>query len=251
MRCSMGIDKVHAGKLQIAYFNLYLFIFIYKPLKSQIMKKLLLLVTALIGSASIYAQTISYGIKAGVNFSTFSASIDNISATSKSLTGFHVGGVIDFGFTKSFSIQPGILYSTKGGSSNAVDDGSQAVGASASKVTFNYLEIPVNFLYRASVRKGSVFIGGGPYVAFGLSGSAPFTDNNGPTTNQTQAIHFGSGLDEIHNPDFGINFIGGYQFTSNVTLSVQYGLGLQNLSNDSAVRIHNQALGFSLGYFFK
>ena len=215
------------------------------------MKKLLLLTIALIGSAGIYAQTISYGVKAGVNFSTFSASIDNITATSKSLTGFHVGGVVDFGVSKSFSIQPGILYSTKGGSSNAVDDDSQSVGASASKITFNYLEIPVNFLYRAPVHKGSVFIGGGPYVAFGLSGSAPLTDVNGQPANQTEAVHFGSGQDEIHNPDFGINFIGGYQFASNVTLSVQYGLGLQNLSNETQVRIHNQALGFSLGYFFK
>jgi len=216
------------------------------------MKKLLLLTIALIGAASTYAQTISYGVKAGVNFSTFSATVSNLTGTSASLTGFHVGGVVDLKFNKSFSIQPGILYSTKGGSSTTAGDGSQDVALSASKVTFNYLEIPVNFLYHAPVRKGSVFIGGGPYVGFGLSGSAPLTtDENGQPTNRTESVHFGSGVDEIHNPDFGFNFIGGYQFTSKVTLSVQYGLGIQNLSNDPVVRIHNQALGFSLGYFFK
>lgn len=216
------------------------------------MKKLLLLTIALIGSTSIYAQTVTYGVKAGVNFSTFSATFDNLTGTSSSLTGFHVGGVVDFRFNKSFSIQPGILYSTKGGSSTTPNDGSQQVALSASKVTFNYLEIPVNFLYHAVVRKGSIFIGGGPYVGFGLSGSAPLTtDENGQPTNRTEPVHFGSGENDIHNPDFGVNFIGGYQFTSNVTLSIQYGLGLQNLSNNPIVRIHNQALGFSVGYFFK
>ena len=216
------------------------------------MKKLLLLTIALIGSAGIYAQTISYGVKAGVNFSTFSATFDNLTGTSASLTGFHVGGVVDLRFNKSFSIQPGILYSTKGGSSTTTEDDGQAIGLTASKITFNYLEIPINFLYHAAVRKGSIFIGGGPYVGFGLSGSAPLTtDENGLSTNRSEPVHFGGGEDEIHNPDFGINFIGGYQFTSNVTLSMQYGLGLQNLSNNPIVRIHNQALGFSLGYFFK
>jgi len=98
----------------------------------------------------------------------------------------------------------------------------------------------------------SIFMGGGPYVGFGLSGSAPLTtDENGQPTNRTEPVHFGSGENDIHNPDFGVNFIGGYQFTSNVTLSIQYGLGLQNLSNNPIVRIHNQALGFSVGYFFK
>src|ERR1700712_6043144 len=137
------------------------------------MKKLLLLSIVLIGATGAFAQTITFSVKAGVNFSEVSASVENITASSKSLTGFHVGGVIDIGY-KSFSIQPGILFTTKGGSSSdVIDDGSQTTGASASKVTLNYLEIPINFLYRAPAGKGSVFIGGGPYVGIGLSGSAP------------------------------------------------------------------------------
>ncbi len=71
------------------------------------MRKLFLLTIALVGTTGTFAQTITYGIKAGVNFSEVSASVQNITASSKNLTGFHIGGVIDFGF-KSFSIQPGI-----------------------------------------------------------------------------------------------------------------------------------------------
>jgi hypothetical protein len=214
------------------------------------MKKLLLLTAFLTAAAGVFAQKISYGIRGGLNFSEISASVSGITASSDNLTGFHIGGVVDFKF-QSFSIQPGVFYTTKGGDSGSVD-GSGSPGASASKVTFNYLEIPVNFLYRVPARKGSVFLGGGPYVAFGLSGSAPLiTDANGQPTNQTLPIHFGSGQDEIHDPDFGINFLGGYQFEGNVTLSAGYGLGLSSLSNTTEVAIHNRLLSFSIGVFFK
>ena len=213
------------------------------------MKKVFLLTIALLGAATTFAQTITYAVKAGVNFSEISASVQNITATSKSLTGFHVGGIVDFGF-KSFSIQPGILYTTKGGSSSDVTaDG--GTGANASKITLNYLEIPINFLYHAPTRKGSVFIGGGPYVGVGLSGSAPLVDENGQPTGQKQSVHFGSTADDIGNPDIGINLLGGYQFTNKMFLSAGYGFGLANLSNEIIARIHNQGLSFSIGYFFK
>lgn len=215
------------------------------------MKKLFLLSALFMASAAAFAQTITYGIKAGVNFSEISATIQNLTASSKSLTGFHVGGVIDFGY-KSFSIQPGILYTTKGGSSSDVVDGSgQSSGANASKITLNYLEIPVNFLYHTAAGKGSVFIGGGPYVGIGLSGSAPIVDDNGQATGQTQSVHFGSTANDLANPDFGINLLGGYQFTNRMILSAGYGFGLANLSNETLVKIHNQGLSFSIGYFFK
>ena len=215
------------------------------------MKKILLLSIALIGAASTFAQTVTYAIKAGVNFSEISASIQSITASSKSLTGFHVGGVVDLGFSKSFSIQPGILYTTKGGRSSDVTADGTTSGANASKITLNYLEIPVNFLYHAPAGKGSVFLGGGPYVGLGLSGSAPLVDGNGQATGQTQSVHFGSGTDDIANPDFGINLLGGYKFESGFMLSAGYGFGLANLSNDNSVTIHNKGLSFSLGYFFK
>lgn len=215
------------------------------------MKKLFLLTIALIGAASTFAQTITYGIKAGVNFSQISASVQNITASSNNLTGFHVGGVIDFGVSKSFSIQPGILYTTKGGSSTDVTSDGTGSGANASKITLNYLEIPVNFLYHAPAGKGSVFIGGGPYVGIGLSGSAPLVDQNGQSTGQKQSIHFGSTVDDIANPDYGINLLGGYKFENNLTLSVGYGIGLANLSNEDIGKIHNRSLNFSIGFFFK
>ena len=52
------------------------------------MKKLLLLSIVLIGATSAFAQTITFGVKAGVNFSEISASVENITASSKRMVLF-------------------------------------------------------------------------------------------------------------------------------------------------------------------
>jgi hypothetical protein len=195
------------------------------------MKKVLI-VASLIGLTSFsFAQSVSFGIKAGVNFPTLSVSDGSASATSSSSTGFHAGAIADIGLGQ-FSLQPGILFTTKGGSS-----GSSSFGSSDLKL--NYLEIPVNLLYNISVPKaGKVFLGGGPYFAYGLSG------NNG--------TKFGSGANDIKNPDFGINILGGFRFTNGLFLSGGYGFGLGNLNNDSSagLTIKNKGASISLGYFF-
>lgn len=205
------------------------------------MKKVLLLIIAMFGAATTFAQTISYGINAGVNLSKMSVSFSNLTASTKSLTGFHVGGLVDFNFG-TFSLQPGVQFTTKGGSSNDASDESIA----SSKITLNYIEVPVNLLYNVKAGDGSVFIGGGPYAGFGLSG----TTTEG-SSGQKEDLHFGSSDDDIANPDFGINLLGGYKFASNLAISGGYSFGLANLSNDNTVKIHNKGFRFSLTFFVK
>ena len=101
----------------------------------------------------------------------------------------------------------------------------------------------------AKARSGSFYLGGGPYLALGVSGKA--TISNGSGQSQSEDLHFGSSTDDIKNPDFGINFLTGYQFTSGFTISAGYGLGLTNLINTSDVSLKNGSFNISLGYFFK
>lgn len=193
------------------------------------MKKSLLLLS-LIGTMSIAsAQTVKYGIKAGANFSSFtasaSASSGGGSASSDNAVGFHIGAVADIGLG-DFSIQPGVLFSTKGGA------------GSGSTVTFDYIEVPVNVLYNIKTPAGKLFLGAGPYLAYGVAGS------NGVT--------FGSGSNDIGNPDYGISFLGGHRFTSGIALSGGYDLGLANLNNDKSygLSVKNKSFNLSVGYFF-
>ena len=188
------------------------------------MKKALLFI-ALFGSINfVMAQSVNFGLKGGINFSSLSASFGGSTVTTSNASGFHVGAVVDVGLG-DWSLQPGLLYSTKG----------------VSNGTFNYLEVPVNLLYNFKIPEaGKFFLGAGPYAAYGISGS------NG--------ITFGGGVNDVGNPDFGLNFLVGVRFKDGLMFSANYGLGLTNLNNDTStadININNKVISISIGYFFK
>ncbi|MBW4890546.1 PorT family protein [Mucilaginibacter sp. HMF5004] len=191
------------------------------------MKKALLVLGLIAGSIGFsYAQksAVTFGVKGGVNFASLTASGGGYSVNSGNITSFHIGGVADIPVGDSFSIQPGILYSGKG----------------ASGSTLGYIEVPVNLLYSTGSGSGKFFFGAGPYFGYGVSAS------NGNK--------FGSGTNDIANPDFGLNILAGYRFESGLSFSAGYGLGLANLNNDKSsgnVTVKNNVTSISVGYFFQ
>jgi hypothetical protein len=190
------------------------------------MKKTLLILGLIAGSISFsFAQsTIKFGVKGGVNFSTLTVSGGGLSLNSSNTTGFHVGGLVDIGLGETLSLQPGVLYSTKGGGGS----------------TLSYLEVPVNLVYSTGSGDGKFFFGAGPYFAYGVSASG--------------GSKFGSGANDIGNPDFGANVLAGYRFGSGLAFNVNYGLGLANLNNDKSsgdYTVKNNVFGISVGYFFQ
>jgi hypothetical protein len=217
------------------------------------MKKLIVSLVLLTASLTAFAQTITYGVKAGVNLSKLTASGNGASVSTQSLAGFHVGGIVDFGFD-SFSIQPALLFSTKGGKSNSTSSDGTSTFTDNGKITLNYLELPVNFVYKVPAGDGKVFFGAGPYIGYGLSGkSSSHTSGTDITTTDTnENVTFGSGDNDVKNPDYGVNFLAGYELSQGLTINAGYSLGLANLANGSnGVKTKNQVISFSLGYFFK
>jgi hypothetical protein len=189
------------------------------------MKKTLLLFGLIAGAFSFsFAQSsVKFGIKGGVNFASLTASGGGYSINSGNITGFHVGGIADIPLG-NFSLQPGLLYSTKG----------------ASGSTLGYIEVPVNLLYNTGSGSGKFFFGGGPYLGYGVSAS------NGNK--------FGSGTNDIANPDFGLNVLAGYRLESGLAFSAGYGLGLANLNNDKSsgnITVKNNVTSLSISYFFQ
>ena len=220
------------------------------------MKKVLL-IAGFVAASSItaFAQTISFGVKAGLNLSRLTETVSGGSVSSQTLPGFQVGGVVDLGF-QAFSIQPGVFFTTKGGKSEetvqfTTPGSGQTTITANSKVTLNYIEVPINFLYNVAAGDNKFYVGAGPYVGYGLSGKGTESDNqNGSETTKTN-VTFGSGQDDVKNPDFGVNFLVGFKFSQGYSIGANYGLGLSNLSNggnDSKVK--NQVVSFTLGYFF-
>lgn len=110
-----------------------------------------------------------------------------------------------------------------------------------------YLEVPVNVVFHMN----GVYVGAGPYAAFGLSGKEKYTDSSNPSNNVDKDVKFGSSnTDDLKRTDFGLNVLAGYQLTNGVNFGVGYGLGLSNHSNDNTVTAKNKVFSISVGYSF-
>ncbi|MCC8152744.1 MAG: PorT family protein, partial [Tannerellaceae bacterium] len=92
---------------------------------------------------------------------------------SKSLAGFHIGGIVDINVAENFYIQPGLYITTKGAKDSEKGEDWE------DKVTERpvYLQIPVLASYRINIADNAKWqINVGPYMAFGLGGKAKFTE---------------------------------------------------------------------------
>lgn len=201
------------------------------------MKKITLtFVLAFVCIFAANAQKFRVGLKAGVNFADANGIINDrsISSDTKMKASYHVGAVADISLV-GFYIQPGIIVNSKG---FKIKDG---ITNEEVKTNLTYLEIPVNVGYRLGLGPLKANFGVGPYVAFGLGGK---TVGGGID----EAIKWGTGEGETKPTDWGINIGAGIE-VSKFFGTVQYGLGLSNISNTVNSKFKNAVLSFSVGYY--
>lgn len=215
------------------------------------MKKLLLLLLLSIFAVNYsFAQTVRFGVQAGLNESKLLYA-SPYAPPSLYLTGFHVGGFADFSLG-AFSVEPGAMFTTKGNknTSTAYNANQVTIGQYTYTATLNYIEVPVNLLYNIPLQMGKIFIGGGPYAALGLSGkyntSIPSLNNSSPTSGN---INFGNGIFDFKNPDYGINVLAGFKLKDGILINADYSFGLADLSNGSS-SIKTSGFNISVGYEF-
>ncbi len=225
------------------------------------MKKIFLVAAVFIFGSAAYAQTSStdtrtkFGIKAGVNLPKYKYVNDdaNTSDKSESSANFHVTGYADIPVSSFFSVQPGISLQGKG---------AKLYGSDNLRVTEDVLaiEIPVNLLANIPAGPGHFFLGAGPYVGFNVAGQIK-TKGSGTflgqqyTVDTEEDLEIGDGDgDNIKALDFGVNLLGGYQFSSGFNIGAGYGLGFTNLypgsTSQTNVEKNNRVLSFSVGYAF-
>lgn len=217
-------------------------------------KQVVLVLLALVGTLSTYAQ-VSFGIKAGFNNSGISGEGSDLS---KRLSGFHAGGIADISLAENFSLQPQLLFIMKGAKSESYTETIAGVEIKypEQKLTLNYLELPVNFLYKHEAGAGSIFVGAGPYLGFGLSGKAKAdgVDEEGKVKFDGKKSEELGEEDEnamhLKRLDAGANFLAGYELKNGLLFSVNYSLGLTNLDPDGS-KSKNNYFGISVGYLFK
>lgn len=200
------------------------------------MKKLLLVLVIAVSAFTVNAQ-VQFGVKAGVNFANQKYTYGGVSVSPKSLLGFHAGVIANFGVGDKFIIQPGLLFSQKGAK---IDEN----GVTYTD-TYNYLDIPINGVYKIDAGSVKILLNAGPSLSYALSGKSK--DDSGSTN-----IEFGSNEGQAKRLDFGIGFGGGVQFGS-VVASLNYNIGLANIYNPPTgydMSVKNNVFSISVAYLF-
>ena len=217
----------------------------------------------LAGLVVLTSVTITYGqdisLEAGFNLANVSKSpYDRFHKNM--LPSLRFGIKTDFFITSSLSFQAGLLLSGKG---TMTRSGSKASGTYYT-VRSNpyYIEMPWNLIYKTP-EKGNVrfFIGGGPYLAFGVGGKYQAGGQIGgyPLSGKKKEI----GFDDVdpklmiyHQPayfahlnrfDYGINGMMGVEGKS-TSFSINYGLGLASIQDQSSNEDKHRVLSFTLGF---
>jgi len=230
------------------------------------MKKSILFLTLTFISFIAFAQSVSLGIKGGINFATLQSSTSSSSSTETtgSFTSFSAGAFADLGFG-NLSLQPALLLTGKGGQDNSTLSIGETTINIKEKVSLLYLQLPVDVVYHVPIVVGNIYFGAGPYAAMGLSGkikgSISTVSSSDPSQNQNSTVDrnvkFGSNSDsDFSSGDFGLNILAGVKFKSGFLASINYDWGLSNILSkanrgDDNRSIKTRVAGLSVGYAFK
>jgi hypothetical protein len=171
------------------------------------MKKVLFVNFSLLLAVSSFAQ-VDFGLKGGVNFSSFTGADASGSST---LTGFYVGGLVNFPISTMFSVQPEAFFSQEGAKETGSDN----------KLSLSYVNIPVLLQYNSS-RPSGFYAETGPQLGLLVSAKSK---NNGVSVDvkselKSTAISWALGL--------------GYKLVDGFGFGARYAFGLTKIPSDQS-----------------
>ena len=182
------------------------------------MKRIALLIVTLLVSMNFYAQLwdnskpdqrFTFGVRAGANLSTLTE------FDTDSNLGFHGGLVMDYNIVKSFAVETGLYYTSKGFKHDKY----------GKSYELGYLQIPVLAKLRLHVSDDvHVQVKGGGYFDYLI--------------NEPETLR-------VKKPDMGVIFGAGMSYKK-VYLGLQYELGLYEVYWEG----RNRNLAISVGYDF-
>lgn len=214
--------------------------------------KVLLTATAVIFSASAFAQDICFGVKAGVNFSKFSEKIEGEKANdyAKSKPGICLGAYADYNFTDMFALEAGLQFEQKGGKYEFSEEDVKEID----KESISYFTIPVNFRANFAVNDNNAYFLVGPTFGIGLSGKykSEYTED-GETETDDGSLKFGDDEEsDCHRTNVGFLLGAGFEMSNNIGFRLSYEIGLSNLQpkGDSKNSTKTGVLGLAVTYKF-
>jgi len=240
--------------------------------------KLILFTAALLIGINANAQLnpVSFGIKGGMNLSTFAGDMDG----TKSKVGFHAGLTMDINLPSNFYIGSGLEFTTKGFKDFELFKSGSAKATLNGSGNAMYLQIPVHLGYKINVAPSTnIVFHAGPYFAYGVGGKIKFdkvTVKEGGTSvsikfedllnimkesgidfegeiTQSDIDEMKKGTDTFGDDamkrfDFGIGLGAGVEIWK-FTAGIGYDFGLSDIGREG-VKVNNRNGYISVGYKF-
>ena len=223
-------------------------------MKNRLFTSLFILALSVTFASAQDSPKTSFAIIGGANLQNMTGKAYNGDKLNNDmLLGYHIGFNAQIPIAQQFYFQPGLLYSTKGSKTKSE--------LSNSTTSINYLEMPLNIVYKAACSKGSFMVGVGPYVAYGLKGKVKTT---GDAVTVETNIEFKNTI-ELTDPldvpfykgfDAGANAFAGYEMANGVFCQLNMQLGLLKINSeyseypDDKTSVKNTGFGLSTGYRF-
>lgn len=196
-----------------------------------------------------FSQEARFGVKGGFNYSTIVG--DLTEGINPRLSG-HVGVFANFEFSRNFTIQPELLYSSQGFRFNTdlafIDNLNPGVNDPdfISAVQFNYLSVPVIAQFGLSDRIAVEF---GPQFAFLINQVTKIKNFDGNDSNNLNERETSPGNFQL---DYGAAVGVVFWVNESLSFSPRFFLGLRNRLNGATGNIqnYNAALQVSANYTF-
>jgi hypothetical protein len=207
---------------------------------------------------------VGFGIIGGLNLQTitgkdyYGEKIDN-----GLVFGFHAGINANIHIASDYYFQPGLLFTTKGGKAFVEEQATKSDPDEITKIVkLNYIEMPLNFLYRPVLGEGHMLLGFGPYLALGIGGKG--TSEGGYQGDYDFDVKFKNPGDwdsenptEYYRPfDAGANIFFGYEMSAGLFFQLNAQLGMLKVNSEyegmdtDDTNLKNTGFGLSIGYRF-
>lgn len=213
------------------------------------MKKTVLFLLVLLTSKCIQAQ-LSYGAKAGLNYSVISVNVKQGSSEdieNPSGVGFHLGGYANYSLSEKLSLRPELLFnscktkdkSETTSSTKSFDDNLNEITITTrdeeeDKSSFNYILIPLLADYSVS---NNISLQVGPSVGLLMGYKNEYTSvstitySNGEPSDTENFAGTSTNKTGINTMHLGISLGGIYQLDNGVNLGVRYDRGISSINS--------------------
>ena len=194
---------------------------------------------------------IKYGVKAGatINSQTPFRDVDkkNLVAGQASIFGI-------ISLNKFFTLQPSVGYYPKGvriANLTFEDQLGNPIGSGTLNYRFDYIELSAPFQFLITNATIKLSAGLGPYFSYAISGKEIWKNISGNPSNEPTKGNIPFGNNGYKRFDIGFGGLLSAQIQSKWMISVNYEIGVDNISSYSTDKVHNLSAGVTLGYFFK